>query len=91
MSFPQQTPPRKKFAPHKTLNEGWTYISIPNDNVVIGVRMSVTKVMRLEDSTGQPLKDPNNNPLYEFQSATVARTLTTEEYKVLQKTTEGEV
>lgn len=84
-----QMPPRKKFVTHKTLQEGWTYIST-SDGTIIGVRISVTKVMKLlNPADGSELKDPAGNPLYEFQSTNVARVLTKEEYDVIRKEGEG--
>jgi hypothetical protein len=76
--------PRKKFVPHKTLHEGWTYVST-EDGTVIGVRVSVTKVMRFEDNQGNPIKDPSGNPVYEFQSTNVAKVLSKEEWEVVKK------
>lgn len=78
--------PIQKFTPHKTLHEGWTYVSIPDDNVIIGVKIAVTKVMKLFNQDGSAMKDPNQNPAYAFQSTNVVRVLTKEEYDEIKKT-----
>ncbi len=76
---------KSKFAPHKTMEEGWTYVSIPDDHVVIGVKVSVTKVMKLLNPDGSPQRDATGTPAYWFQSANVVKVLTPEEYKVIQQ------
>lgn len=84
MTFqPQQ--PKKRYTPHKTLEEGWTYISIPDDDTIIAVRNAVTKVMKLLDPNGNPLKDQNGNNVYSFESTNIVKVLTREEYEVEKK------
>lgn len=73
---------KQRYTPHSTLEEGWTYISIPDDDLVIGVRVAVTKVMKIFNADGNPAKDPTGTPLYTFQSTNVVRILTREEYEV---------
>ncbi len=81
MTF-DQNQPKQKYTPHNTLEEGWTYISIPDDDIIIGVKISVTKVMKLINPDGSPAKDPTGTPIYSFQSANVVKTLTQAEYNV---------
>ncbi len=69
--------------PHKELQEGWTYISIPEDNVVIGVKVTITKVMKLLDADDKPLRDATGNYAYSFQSSNVVKVLSKEEYNVI--------
>ncbi len=76
---------KSKFVPHKTMEEGWTYVSVPDDNIVIGVRVSVTKVMKLLNPDGSQQRDAAGNPAYWFQSANVVKVLTPEEYRVIQQ------
>jgi hypothetical protein len=76
---------KQKYTPHNTLEEGWTYISIPEDDVIIGVRVAVTKVMKAFNQDGSPTKDPTGSPVFSFQSTNVVRTLTREEYEVEKK------
>ena len=76
---------KPKYAPHNTLEEGWTYISIPEDDVIIGIRIAVTKVMKLTTPDGKLAKDPAGTPIYTFQRTDVVRTLTGEEYEVEKK------
>jgi hypothetical protein len=73
------------FTPHNTLEEGWTYISIPDDDVIIGVRVAVTKVMKLIGPDGNPSKDATGSPAYTFQSTNIVRILTREEYNTEKK------
>lgn len=76
---------KPKYTPHSTLEEGWTYISIPEDDTIIGIRVAVTKVMKLATPDGKHAKDPTGTPLYTFQSTNVVRTLTREEYEIEKK------
>ena len=82
MTF-QPSQPKQKYTPHNTLEEGWTYVSIPQDDVIIAVKVAVTKVMKLVDNNDQPIKDQNTGlPAYFFQSTNVVKVLNTEEYNV---------
>ncbi len=82
------TNPQKKFVTHKTLSEGWTYIST-SDNTIIGVKVSITKVSRLETTDGTPVKDPAGNGIYEFQSTNIVKILNREEWETIRKEGEG--
>lgn len=73
---------KPKYVPHNTLEEGWTYISVPDDDVIIGVKASVTKVMKMVLPDGTQAKDATGSPMYSFQSVNVVKTLTREEYNV---------
>jgi hypothetical protein len=81
MTFDQSSL-KPKYTPHNTLEEGWTYISVPDDDVIIGVKASVTKVMKIMAPDGTQAKDPSGCPMYSFQSVNVVKTLTREEYNV---------
>lgn len=78
-------PPKSKYTPHKTLQEGWTYVSVPNDKAIIGVKVVVTKVMKLYNADGTPQKDATGAPAYWFQSTNVVKSLTPEEYRVAKE------
>jgi hypothetical protein len=84
MTF-DQNQAKQRYTPHSTLEEGWTYISIPDDDIIIGVRVAVTKVMKLVGPDGNLLKDVTGTPAYTFQSTNVVRTLTREEYNIEKK------
>jgi hypothetical protein len=71
---------KQVFAPHKELEEGWTYVSIQEDNVIIGVKIAITKVLKLVGPDGKPIIDAFGNNAYSFQSSNVVRLLTREEY-----------
>lgn len=73
---------KPKYTPHNILEEGWTYISVPDDDVIIGVKVSVTKVMKVMTPDGTQAKDPTGSPMYSFQSVNIVKTLTREEYNV---------
>lgn len=73
---------KPKYTPHNTLEDGWTYISVPDDDVIIGVKVSITKVMKMIAPDGNQAKDPTGSPMYSFQSVNVVKTLTREEYNI---------
>ncbi len=73
-----------KFVTHKTLKEGWSYIST-SDGSIIGVKVVITKVMKVLKSDGTPLSDPAGNPIYQFQSSNVINVLSQEEWNVIKR------
>ena len=83
-------PFKQRFVTRKTLHEGWTYVSVPDDNIVIGIRTAVTKVMKLFNEDGAPVKDNTGSPAYSFQSTNIVRVLTNEEFNVIKKTSLNE-
>lgn len=84
--------PRQRYTPHKTLREEWTYISVPDDDVVIAVRVAVTKVMKLLNDKDEPIRDQNTGlPSYFFQSTNVVKVLTNDEYKVEKQISDKDV
>lgn len=85
-----QEPPKQRFVPHKTLHEGWTYVSIEGDGIVVGVRIAITKVMKLLDQNNNPIKAADGTPAYSLQSTNIVRVLTEAEYNVIRKTSLSE-
>ncbi|MEE9586140.1 MAG: hypothetical protein V3W09_04490 [Nitrososphaerales archaeon] len=76
--------PSGKFVNHKALKEGWTYIST-SDGMVIGVKVSVTKVVKLQSPDGAPMLNPDGTPAYYIMSTNVLRTLTREEWEEVKR------
>ncbi len=82
--------PRGKFTPHKVMREAWTYFSVEDSDIVIGIKTVVTKVIRLEGPDGQPLNNPDGTPSYFWNSFNVVRTLTAAEWEIQRKSLESE-
>ncbi|HEY4699826.1 MAG TPA: hypothetical protein VIH27_05595 [Nitrososphaerales archaeon] len=76
--------PRGKFVNHKTLKEGWTYIST-SDEMVIGVKVSVTKVVKLQNPDDTSMINPDGTPAYYIISTNVLRTLTRAEWDQIKR------
>ncbi len=76
--------PKGKFVNHKTLKEGWTYIST-SDGMVIGVKVSVTKVVRLQNPDDTPMLNPDGTPAYYIISTNVLRTLNRDEWNEIKR------
>lgn len=82
-AIPGQTP-KGKFVNHKTLKEGWTYVST-SDGSVIGVKVSVTKVLNLEGPDGQTLHNPDGTPAYYIMTSNVLRILSRKEWDQVKR------
>ena len=75
--------PRQRYTPHKTMREGWTYVSVPDDDAIIAVKVAITKVMKLLGDRDEPIVDNATGlPSYIFQSTNVVKVLTKDEYNV---------
>lgn len=85
-----QSAPKGTFVPHKMLREGWTYFSVNDSDYVIGVKVSITKVMRLAGPDGKPATGQDGAPAYFFNATNVVKTLTKEEWRVLRQQGEFE-
>jgi outer membrane protein assembly factor BamB len=82
-SIPGQ-PTRGKFVNHKTLKEGWTYIST-SDGTVIGLKISVTKVVKLQNPDGSSMQNPDGTPAYYVMSSNIIRVLTRGEWDEVKR------
>jgi len=80
-----QAAPKSKFVPHKVLKEGWTYFTVSDSDYVIGVKASVTKVMRIEGPDGSPAVGPDGAPVYAFNTTNVVKSLSKDEWRVLKQ------
>ena len=79
-----QAPPPSKFVGHRTLKSNWTYFSVGDSDYVVGVKLVVSKVMRLMDD-GKPTVDNLQRPAYWFETAQVIRILSKEEWLVVKE------
>lgn len=77
--------PNVRYVPSQTIEEGWTYVSIPDDDTVLGLRLAVTKVMKMLKPDNTSAIDANGNPIYTYNSVQVVKVLTKEEYEVEKK------
>jgi outer membrane protein assembly factor BamB len=82
-SVPGQ-PPMGRFVNHKTLKEGWTYISTSDGNV-IGLKISVTKVVKMQNPDGSPMINPDGTPAYYVMSSNILRVLTRQEWDEVKR------
>ncbi len=76
---------RQRYVPHKTLREGWTYVPVPDDDMVIGIRVAVTKVMKVLNPDDTPVVDSAGNPSYFMQSVNIVKILTDTEFDIVKK------
>lgn len=71
-----------KVVAFKPLAEEWNYYSL-EDGTILGVKVIVTKIFRLDKSDGTPVLDPSGQPAYQFFSQNVSRVLSPEEYRAM--------
>lgn len=74
--------PKSKYTPSDTLEEGWTYVSIPEYDVVLATKISVTKVMVQLNDNDSINKTHDGLPNLFFQSTNVMKILSRKEYEV---------
>jgi len=82
MSNEQQLP-NMKYVPHKKLEEKNSYLSIPDDDVIIAIRLEANKISKVIDKDGKPIIDPVTKlPQYFLQHTPVITVLSKAEYLV---------
>lgn len=85
-----EKPVSQKFVPHKALREGWAYVTVADSDYVIGIKLVVTKVVRILKPDGSPDVTPQGEPIYGVTGQNVLRVLSKKEWEVL-KTMEAEL
>lgn len=73
---------KQKYTPSDTIDEGWTYVMLPELDVILATKITVTKVMKNLNPDDSILKDPEGLPILSFQSANVMKVLTKQQYDV---------
>jgi hypothetical protein len=74
-----------KFVPHIDLYSGWTFVSIPDDNIVLGLKNVVLKTLRVCNKDGSQQVAPNGEKIYSMESQTIVKIFTNEEYQQMMK------
>lgn len=78
--MPEST--KKTYTPSETLEEGFTYVSVPEHNCVLGVKISVTKVLVEKNSDGSVKLDAEGLPSLFWSGTNVVKILSNKEYEV---------
>lgn len=73
-----------KVVPFKALEESWNYYSL-SDGTVLGVKVVVAKVVRIQDDGGKDMTLPDGTPVYSFQTQNVTAVLKPDEYKDMKR------
>ena len=75
-----------KFAPHKTLNQGWLYFKMQGVDKIISMRINIGKTFLVVEKGGQPVINPQTKqPNIEFHSTNEIKILTIEEYEAIKQ------
>lgn len=78
--------PKRKYVPHRTLRSGTTYIAVAgNNDIVIAIKVVVTKVESMLDANDIQLKTGEGYPLFAVASQNIIVTYTKEEWEQKKK------
>ena len=82
--MPQETP-KLRYTPSKTLQDNWSYISIPEFDCIIGVKQTVQKVSLMLDKDNKPIIGHDGLPAFSVQSVTVVTAMSKTDWLVEKK------
>lgn len=74
-----------KFVPHVDLYSGWTFISIPEDDVVLGMKNVIVKTYKVCNKDGTQQIAPNGEKIYSVETQTILKFFKPEEYQQIMK------
>ena len=74
-----------KFVPHVDLYSGWTFISIQEDDTVIGIKTVVIKTNRICNKDGSQQVAPNGEKIYGVETNMILKIFKPEEYQQIMK------
>lgn len=83
--------PITKFVSHIDLYSGWTFVSIPEDNIVLGIKNVVLKTFRICNTDGSQQVAQNGEKIYSMESQPVLKIFTNEEYQQMMKQSQVKV
>ena len=74
-----------KFVPHVDLYGGWTFISIPEDDVVLGIKNVVVKTFKICNNDGTQQTAPTGEKIYSVETQTLVRIFKPDEYQQIMR------
>lgn len=69
----------------KPLQERFNYYAL-DDGTILGVKLAVVKMYRLQNPDNSPAYTPEGDPAYYYTTQNITQVLTAEEYKSFNKT-----
>jgi len=75
-----------KSIPYVDLHSGWTFLSLPKEDVILGVKTVISQANILQNKNGTPVFESNTgNKIYGVKTQQVVRIFSKEEYSEYMK------
>jgi len=75
-----------KSIPYVDLHSGWTFLSLPQEDVILGIKTVIIKANILQNNDGTPVIQPNTgDKVYGVNTQQVVRIFSKEEYSDYMK------
>ncbi len=75
-----------KSIPYVDLHSGWTFLSLPNEDVILGIKTVIIQTNKIENKDGTPAIDPKSGKkIYGVNTQQVVRVFSKEEYAEYMK------
>ena len=75
-----------KSIPYVDLHSGWTFLSLPKEDVILGIKTVIIQANILQNRDGTPVIEPNSgNKIYGVNTQQVVRIFSKEEYSEYMK------
>ena len=75
-----------KSIPYVDLHSGWTFLSLPKEDVILGIKTVIIQAHKLENKDGTPVLDPNSGKkIYGVNTQQVVRIFSKEEHAEYMK------
>jgi len=75
-----------KSIPYVDLHSGWTFLSLPKEDVILGIKTVIIQAHKLENEDGTPVIDPNSGKkIYGVNTQQVVRIFSKEEHAEYMK------
>ena len=75
-----------KSIPYVDLHSGWTFLSLPKEDVVLGIKTVIIQANILQNKDGTPVIQPTTgNKIYGVNTQQVVRIFSKEEYSEYMK------
>ena len=75
-----------KSIPYVDLHSGWTFLSLPKEDIILGIKTVIIQANILQNKDGTPVIDPNSRKkIYGVGSQQVVRIFSKEEYSEYMK------
>lgn len=78
-------PSKMRYVASKTIQDNWSYISVPEFDAVIGVKQTLQKIMVLLDKDGKPIMGGDGLPQFSVFATTVVKAMTNSEWIIEKK------